>query len=133
MCMCGGIIEAGLIAALVGYVGKRLHKCNCNCHNKNNVDKCKHCSDICKDDGCSCHTHRCGFVLKPFAFERRMQYEKEMRKHLHKKTLAYKIVQIILGIILTVGLGMVAYGLYKEYSHHHHNYHHVHNEHCVHN
>ena len=30
--MCGGIIEAGLIAALVGYVGKRLHKCNCNSH-----------------------------------------------------------------------------------------------------
>ena len=43
MCMCGGIIEVGLIAAIVGYVGKRLHKCECKCHE--DVHSCKHCEN----------------------------------------------------------------------------------------
>lgn len=30
--MCGGILEAGLIAAAVGFIGKKIHKCKCKCH-----------------------------------------------------------------------------------------------------
>ena len=41
--MCGGIIEVGAIAALVGYIGKRIHKCKCDCHEEH-IHKCKHCS-----------------------------------------------------------------------------------------
>ena len=41
-CICGGILEIGAIIALVGFFGKRLHKCNCHCHE---LHKCKHCSD----------------------------------------------------------------------------------------
>lgn len=43
MCMCGGIIEVGLIAAAVGYIGKKLHKCKCECHEPHLEHHCKHC------------------------------------------------------------------------------------------
>lgn len=43
MCMCGGIIEAGLIAAAVGYIGKKIHKCSCKCHQPK---ECEHCHNI---------------------------------------------------------------------------------------
>lgn len=42
MCVCGGIIEVGIICGIIGCVGKLLNKCNCNCHKQND---CVHCND----------------------------------------------------------------------------------------
>ena len=44
-CICGGVLEFGFIMALIGFFGKRLHKCNCHCHE---THKCDHCSDTSK-------------------------------------------------------------------------------------
>ena len=42
--MCGGILEAGLIAAAVGFIGKKIHKCKCKCHDDEHKD-CHNCHD----------------------------------------------------------------------------------------
>lgn len=40
MCVCGGIIEVGIICGLIGCIGKVVHKCNCKCHEQ---IECSHC------------------------------------------------------------------------------------------
>ena len=34
MCVCGGIIEAGIICGIIGCIGKIMNKCKCKCHEK---------------------------------------------------------------------------------------------------
>lgn len=99
MCMCGGIIEAGLIAALIGYIGKKIQKCKCQCHDEH-IEKCKHCTDKQKTnkDCQNCQNHT-----------------KEHKCHNHKK---HNIVQYILTTILIIGIGFVFYGVHKMISHH---------------
>ena len=118
MCMCGGIIEVGAIAALVGYIGKRIHKCKCDCHEEH-IHKCKHCSDHIEEKVCS--VKECG----NWTVTEYMTYN---TKRFNKKKLFYKIIQYILGAVLIMGIGMLAYGVYDMYNEHHHE----HTEHCNH-
>ena len=85
MCMCGGILEVGLACAIVGYVGKKLHKCKCECHEE--VEHtCKHCDN-----------HKKGKTVK---------IEKPKKNY-------YKIIQYVLTLIIAVGMCMLAYGVVK--------------------
>lgn len=107
--MCGGIIEVGIIAAVVGYIGKRMHKCKCKCHN-DSVDTCKHCSDQPNNK-----EHNCGgFVNIDSVFQ------KEKNVKFKKKTLTYKIIQYILGIIVLGGIIMTCIGVHKNMCKHEH-------------
>ena len=45
MCMCGGILEIGAICAVVGWVGKKIHKCDCECHKEEHIHECTHCKE----------------------------------------------------------------------------------------
>lgn len=110
MCMCGGIIEAGLIAALVGYIGKKLHKCKCDCH-ESHEHKCKHCSDHVEKQICVVKS------LGKMKIGEYMVYDINRNK---RKQLFYKIIQFVLSAILIFGICLLGYGVFKTYKHHEH-------------
>ena len=118
MCMCGGIIEIGAIAALVGYIGKRIHKCKCDCHEEH-IHKCKH---------CSVHSEKQICVVKNLGKMKIGEYMVYDINRNKRKQLFYKIIQYVLGAVLIIGIGMLAYGVYDMYNEHHHE----HTEHCNH-
>lgn len=119
MCMCGGIIEVGVITALVGYIGKRLHKCKCDCHEEH-IHKCGHCSDhVAKEKAVV--VQECGSFTKT-------EYMKYNVKRFNKRKIFYKAIQYILGIVIILGMCVLGYGVYDVYKNHHHE----HTEHCVH-
>lgn len=104
MCMCGGILEVGLVCAIVGYVGKKLHKCKCDCHEEIE-HTCKHCSTSNKFD----KNERPSIRLNP--------KEQKMKKS------KYKIVQWILTIIIVIGMCMMGYVVIKNhFLEHNHNH-----------
>ena len=111
MCMCGGIIEVGIITALVGYIGKRLHKCKCDCHEEH-LHKCKHCSEQ------NVLKNKVVKNLEKMKIGEYMIYDINRNK---RKQLFYKIIQSILGLIALVGIGFACVGIYNAiHSHHHH-------------
>lgn len=118
MCMCGGFLEVGAIAALIGYIGKRMHKCKCDCHEEH-LHQCKHCSDHKEVEKC---------VVKDMGSWKLTEYMSYNIKRFNSKKLKYKIIQCILGAVVLVGIGMLAFGIYGMCKEHHHE----HTEHCVH-
>lgn len=112
MCMCGGIIEAGIITALIGYIGKKIHKCKCDCHEKH-LHKCKHCSDdkVKKEVGKK--------TIGNWIITEYMAYNIH---RFNKKKMFYKFVQYFLGILILGGLIFSAIGICKIINEHkHHN------------
>ena len=105
MCMCGGIIEIGLITALVGYVGKKMHKCKCTCHEEH-VDECKHCSHHIHED-------------KDPHVKLITECQKENDKILNKKKKIYQIIQYAFLTLGIIGVCVLAYGVYDHYKTHH--------------
>lgn len=108
MCMCGGIIEAGLIVALVGYIGKKLHKCKCDCH-ESHEHKCKHCSD---------HAEKKVYYVKKLGECKVTEHMVYNTKRFNKKKFVYKTIQFILSAILIFGICLLGYGVFKTYKHH---------------
>jgi hypothetical protein len=89
--MCGGIIEAGLIAAAVGFIGKKIHKCKCKCHDEQ--ENCKHCADDIKN---------------------------KIKNHEHKKHYSFlQKVFIILSILGILGVGIGVGISLKHFTHEH--------------
>lgn len=103
MCFCGGIIELGIVTALVGYIGRRIHKCKCHCHDEQ-IHKCRHCSDV--------KSHDNGVDI---VFEYSSEYRKAKKAKLKKRTLVYKIIQYVLGALLLIGVGATLIGVHRMY------------------
>lgn len=122
MCMCGGIIEAGIIAALVGYIGKRIHKCKCDCHEEH-LHKCKHCSDHDAKEK-AVVIQECGSFTKT-------EYMKYNVKRFNKRKIFYKAIQYIFGVLIFGGLIFASVGIYKTLNKHKH--HDCTEIHCSHN
>lgn len=112
MCMCGGIIEVGIITALVGYIGKRIHKCKCDCHEEH-IHKCKHCSVHSEKQICVVKNLK---NLKKMKIGECMIYDINRNK---RKQLFYKIIQYILGSLIFGGLIFASVGIYKMLNKHH--------------
>lgn len=108
MCVCGGIIEAGLICAAVGVVSKAIHHCKCKCHEQH---ECEH-----------CHNENHVELDKS---------EKDKRNIKYKKIQNYLIGFIIGGLIL-IGGALI----YEHCFEHHHcsdeHYHHIHHTEKIH-
>lgn len=107
MCICGGILEVGIISGVTGLIIKRIKKCSCKCHAK--VDECSHCHNECE----TCHS-----------IEEKHHHHKSVEGLIHK--IKHNWLTIIATILLLVSFCSLGYFAY-------HNYHLAHCEDETHN
>ena len=111
--MCGGVLEIGAICAVVGFVAKKFHKCNCKCHDEHK-DECCHCKEF---DVNSTPSIKIINTTDTIAF---------IKNDKKRKNFRYKIVQYILGGIAAIGVALIGYSIISTHIHCEH-------EHCSHN
>ena len=96
MCLCGGVLEVGVICGVVGLVIKKIKNCRCHCHSVK--DECEHCDN-------SCHT--CNEIDE--------KHHHSIKEIAHKSK--HNWLTILATILILFSFVTIGYTVYKYHKH----------------